>query len=406
MAFCRDWKSTLWRASYKGVPFFVEKDNEAGGRRIAIHQFPHRDDPFLEDMGEDTRNFDVTAYLASDAADAQAAAVIAAGASKGEGILVLPAHGPIKVRCLSFSRDRTKDRAGYIGFSGKFIRAGQASSLVTVASLGNAISTAVDGLMSAAGGALSTAASILGVADYVASSLSGALLQGIGSFEAIRTSSSVEVTASAEVRDELASAVALMPTWVSRTDGISADLVPAIFDAARDLGAGMPPAAVMRDFPAAALSFASPAPSANLGPNDALVAANEAEGYRITRLALLGAYAEAIVNAPLASRQEGISARADVAEIFEAEMEDASALPTGAALVAAIQTVRDATTEYLTRRIVDLAPVANVSANLSMPSLFWAWRLYNDPLRADELVARNRVQHPSFMGTSFEALVR
>ena len=39
-----------------------------------------------------------------------------------------------------------------------------------------------------------------------------------------------------------------------------------------------------------------------------------------------------------------------------------------------------------------------------MPSLYWAWRLYGDPLRAADLVARNAVRHPSFMPETFVAL--
>ena len=39
-----------------------------------------------------------------------------------------------------------------------------------------------------------------------------------------------------------------------------------------------------------------------------------------------------------------------------------------------------------------------------MPSLYWAYRLYADAERAKEVAARNRVYHPSFMPTTFEAL--
>ena len=41
-----------------------------------------------------------------------------------------------------------------------------------------------------------------------------------------------------------------------------------------------------------------------------------------------------------------------------------------------------------------------------MPSLFVAWRLYQDPARVRELVDRNKVPHPSFMPNRFEALSR
>jgi prophage DNA circulation protein len=62
--------------------------------------------------------------------------------------------------------------------------------------------------------------------------------------------------------------------------------------------------------------------------------------------------------------------------------------------------------DFLSRAILDLAPVISVSANLVMPSLFWAWRLYADPARSTQLVTRNKVIHPSFLPAEFEALAR
>src|SRR4051812_3571767 len=81
----RDWLKTLWPASYKGVPFYVEWDEEEGRRRIVEHEFPMRDDPFLEDLGEGVRHYRVDAYVASDGADGEAAAVIAVCAMRGPG---------------------------------------------------------------------------------------------------------------------------------------------------------------------------------------------------------------------------------------------------------------------------------------------------------------------------------
>jgi prophage DNA circulation protein len=62
--------------------------------------------------------------------------------------------------------------------------------------------------------------------------------------------------------------------------------------------------------------------------------------------------------------------------------------------------------DFFTRTIVDLAPVIEVEANAPLPAIVHAWRLYSDPLRAGELVARNNVPHPAFMPLTFEALAR
>src|SRR5258708_18683841 len=139
MTIARDWLNTLWPASYKGVPFHVESDTEKGGRRKAVHKYPGRDDPFIEDMGEDQRDFNVTAYVASDAADADAATVIATCAQPGAGTLVLPAHGPISVQCFTFERKREKDKHGYIALDLYFVRDGAATSQPSTLSPANLV---------------------------------------------------------------------------------------------------------------------------------------------------------------------------------------------------------------------------------------------------------------------------
>jgi hypothetical protein len=45
MAASRDWLASLWPASYMGVAFFFDSDDEKGGRGPKVHEFPGRDDP-------------------------------------------------------------------------------------------------------------------------------------------------------------------------------------------------------------------------------------------------------------------------------------------------------------------------------------------------------------------------
>jgi prophage DNA circulation protein len=142
----RDWLTTLWAASFKGVPFKVERDAEAAGRRIRIHEFPMRDVPYLEDLGELHREFDVMAYVASDSADVDAASLINVCAARGAGLLVLPSHGPITARCLTAERRRDKDRHGYIAIGMRLVREGASSALGSVAMRANLTFAAADNL--------------------------------------------------------------------------------------------------------------------------------------------------------------------------------------------------------------------------------------------------------------------
>lgn len=410
MTVARNWLQSLWNASYKGTPFFVEKDDESGGRRIVVHQFPMRDDPYLEDLGEDKRDFEVTAYVASDRADTDAGQLVVTCATRGAGILVLPTHGQVLVRCLSFSRDRSKDRHGYIAFSLKFVREGAASALASVAALANLIFIAADNLATAAavsfvtsfqtGAAATSRASV----DFVIEAATSGLRDAVSVLEALRSSEPVEPAVSSAQRDAIQKTFDAIPAMLAQPETVSG-APAAIVGIARALGDGLPSTSAVRAFDEViSTSVSAPLAAVYRTNNLRLAAINASGAARVLRLGALSAYCEGIARVVLVDRPAGITLRANVAEYFEAEVEDLPASEID--LIHAISVMRDAVIDYLSRAILDLAPVVMVEANLSMPSLFWAWRLYQDPSRSSEIVARNRVQHPSLMPPSFEALAR
>lgn len=409
MAISRDWLASLWPASYKGVPFYVDRDREEGGRRIVSHEFPMRDDPFNEDLGEKKRTFSVSAYVASDAADAEAAALSAICATRGAGILVLPAHGQIIARCTEFRRDRDKDRAGLVAFSIEFVREGFAFALATISSLANLIFVNADRVVSAVSDAFVADAAIAGAADFVAAAAVDGIQNAAATLEVVRSSAPVDIAVSAAQRTEIQAvydAAAALPSAPSS----AGPLTVRIAASARALGDAMPAASAVRTFEGVWSDYAAPlmaGTASSTAPAPATVnarqaATNAAAADRTLRHALLTSYCEGIARIELTDRPSAITMRANVAEYFDAEL---SALPAErSSLFEALTALRNATIEYLSRAILDLAPIVTVQANLSMPSLFWAWRLYADPLRSAELVARNRVVHPSFMPPEFEAL--
>lgn len=437
----RDWLKDLWLSSFKGVPFWTERDQESGGRRIVKHQFPMRDPPFLEDLGEDLREFDVTAYLASDAADAESAALVAACASRGAGILVMPVQGPVMVRCVSWSRDSFKDRAGYIAFSLKCTREGASSAMVSVAMSANLVFAAAESVASSIATSFLDGLALVGLPDYVVGGVVAGVQDGIATLEALRSTEPVDVTASSTQRRAIASLFDLAPVLVpvpvatgeaavsvaaaqavlarsvQDVNGVVTDpsaienagpaAIPLqVIAIARALGDALPPVSAVRAFEAVVTEpgFASVVVPGRVYPTPGrrAEAENAEQVFRLLRLAALTAYCEAVARVPLADRPAGITLRANVAEYFEAEVGDLP--PSQLDLIRAIGALRDATIAYLSRKVVDLAPVIRLEANLPMPSVFWAWRLYQDPSRASELVARNRVVHPSFMPAQFEAL--
>lgn len=423
MATCRDWLRTLWPASFKGIPFYVEKDMEDGSRRIVIHEFPNRDDPFLEDLGEGPRFYEVTAYVVGQSADGQAAALVAGFASIDPGTLVLNTHGPRQARCMSFSRDRSKDRHGYIAFRAKFVReGGGAAPALSASFLANTVVAAIDAVASVVGAVFSVVAEIVAVVDFVFDAVVGVIETVAAVVDTIISVATVvtDVLDLADyvvalgqdaydvIADVRAAAIDLVKDagdYLDRETGATPEYAERVFEMVRDLSTVMRPRDAMRAFAGAIAQFQDEPVPATAPPSVQQAASNANETRRVFRLAALGAYTEAAVRVPYTSRDEGITARADLVELYEAELGSLTGAARAPAFVALTE-ARNAAVAMLSATIANLAPVVTVSASLSLPGLFWAWRLYQDPNRASELTARNKVQHPSFFPTSFEALAR
>lgn len=146
----RNWMADLWPTSFKGVHFWAERDKHSFGKRLVVHEFPGRDDPFIVDLGAKAQTFDFTAYFIGDTSDREADALVQAFLSGGPGPLVLPAQGPVMARAHTAQRDREKDKEGYFAFSMQFHLEGAANALSPINLLGQLVFDANDAMRGAA----------------------------------------------------------------------------------------------------------------------------------------------------------------------------------------------------------------------------------------------------------------
>lgn len=418
MTMFRDWPRTLRPASYRGVGFFVEQDSIETGRRLEIHEFPHRDTPYVEDLGRAANKIQVTAYVLSDQADREERALRAACERGGAARLVLPLE-TLQAHCQTCSREFSRDRLGYVAFKIAFVRDGSAAGPFPVAFLAARVSD--------------LAAAIVGpLADVVGAAYQGLRVPSKVVDAAVATLREIAAVSDAAIRSVpmeasrvpglLRQAEALFATApdLARTGAVgnahaatsfvarasSASARPMV-DAIAGLVGGLGAAAGVATGPEALaelIAFDRAAP-VRLSPWSRLAAGNDrilATAVRVSALASLAEIIAATVYTdPRAARQ----ARADVAELYDAELQ--RLVPwRDHALYTQLSALAVAVIDLLSRRVADLAPIVIAEAPRAMPSLWWAARLYGSADRAGELVARNRVVHPSFMPTTFEALAR
>ena len=57
------WRERLLSASFRGVEFGVTKASDDVGRRTVRHDYPQRDDPYVEDLGRAPRVISLTGFV-------------------------------------------------------------------------------------------------------------------------------------------------------------------------------------------------------------------------------------------------------------------------------------------------------------------------------------------------------
>lgn len=121
------WRDRLLPASFRGAPFHVASHtSEAAGRRAAVHEYPGRDTPYVEDLGRRTSEYTLQAYVLGPDYDRARDALVAACALPGPGRLVHPALGERQVVCTGCTVSERTDEGGMARVTLALVEAGAA----------------------------------------------------------------------------------------------------------------------------------------------------------------------------------------------------------------------------------------------------------------------------------------
>jgi hypothetical protein len=92
-------------AKFRNANFFVSETGRSVGRRNVVHQFPFKNDPYVEDLGKDIDEFTITGYVIQNPDNefdyfAERDALLSALKEEGPGLLIDPFMGSQKVQLL------------------------------------------------------------------------------------------------------------------------------------------------------------------------------------------------------------------------------------------------------------------------------------------------------------------
>lgn len=445
----------LRAASFRGVPFFVANDKGDYGRRNVVHEYPLRDKPYVEDMGEKARKYSVSGYLFGDDWIAKKDALIAACTARGPALLQLPAEGPKLVACNTLAVSRTKDECGFFAVNMEFVSAdnfGVPAVVGVIESLiGAVIAAAVPSFTSyfdanytpdnVAQFAVDrqTARVVRFTADVIGAVESTPAVDGDLSTDVVQAAISVYQNAADYAQPDTSRSVYLasqpVPSQtiakvagpigfdVTGQSGITvssgaAAIVPMIAHILTNLGnslsadeavTALTPFASwsVQETTVDALIAASRKPLSTAASNpvsssELADAQNGTLFCGMVRSFALMKLAQALSVKKFATRMDAVQARANIVELFNMQI----ALFDEDSVVNVLLKARDLAVQSLSQNMASIVPIITIIAPQSMPSLYWAHRLYEDTSRAEELADRNGVASPAFMPPQFEALAR
>ncbi|MBI6949054.1 DNA circularization protein [Pseudomonas koreensis] len=114
-----NWRDRLLPASFRGVGFWIDQAKTPVGRKGQLHEYPQRDLPYFEDLGQQAKTHDLTAFIiGADCLEQRDKLLKALEAGSGE--LVHPWLGRLQVRVGECDMTHTRQDGGLVTFSLKF----------------------------------------------------------------------------------------------------------------------------------------------------------------------------------------------------------------------------------------------------------------------------------------------
>lgn len=121
------YREQLLEPSFRAVPFAITDVGLSSGRRSATHEYPQRDEAYIEDLGRRTRKFSVSAFVVEPNYLDKRNQLIQALEARGPGTLIHPWYGERTVSVESFSVQEGSSSGGVASFTINFVESGIAT---------------------------------------------------------------------------------------------------------------------------------------------------------------------------------------------------------------------------------------------------------------------------------------
>ncbi|MBN3852012.1 DNA circulation family protein [Paraburkholderia sp. Ac-20340] len=446
-ASANSWWGSLRQASYGGVPFAVVSTSTRFGTRNAVHEYPFRDDAWIETLGKLPRRFQIFGFLIENSRVYGGGAVIVQRdrlvdvCEGGNQTLVHPTFGRIdNVACLDAEAGESVEHGRVIVVRFTFMRNGVQSQTSSTTDTKSLLDEVADDLgvgaeldfVKSAASAIEEGAAVVQTAVGVAVSwvqlgvsvvndvrrfanTASTLVGNFGRFFGAgnsgysgsnQTASSSTTAADLLNNDATARAAvsqastALQKAAANPSDAASLNTAAQAYVVA--LAATMSgPSDAIRSL--INLSSFTPTGTFTDSAIGTAMSTTSTATSALLRRAAIAQLAQTVAIYQPSSYDDAVSMMSTVTSLLDDEIEIAGDASDDNSYTA-LRSMRSAVVADLQARAADLASLATMSFGTTLPALVLAHRIYGDASRADQLVQQIAPVHPLFMPSTFQAL--
>jgi len=378
-----------WRDRYtgkgklRGAEFLVKSSDMTFGRRVAVHEYPQRDVPYVEDLGLKGREFTLDVFVIGPDYHIARDALIVAIEQPGPATLVHPYLGTLRVSVVNARKRESAHDGGRCQFTLTLVVGGENQYPAAQIDTQAAVDAQADKSLTESINDFSSTFDVVGlVADQVAE-VEAELDSVLGAIDNVVGSVTEPLASLIRTPANLGTALA---GSVSRISALVSTPIRAISLYKNLFGTGSNRPIIPTTTPSRRQQAATTTALYNLVKQTALT-----EACRSSSQANYAAYDDAI------------DVRDALLDELDVQMQDAAVTDV---LYTQFVKIRVAVVNDIRTRGADLSRLKTHTPLTTLPVLVIAHQLYGDAQRADEIISRNTLRHPGFVpgGDALEVL--
>jgi len=375
------WRDRLTaRGSFRGVEFWVDADGHDFAPRTVVHQYPNRDEPYVESNGKGAVKYSVSAIVIGQNYDEQRDKLISALATPGPGELRHPFYGTFQANVIKASKRESTKSGGKAVFDITFVKSGNIRYPTTTNNTQDDIDKAVSEVQAAAIDDFGESFNVLGQAQ-----------------EAIDT-----------LTDELNNALAEVEKAIGNVTGPIAEMIRA----PADMGAAimgsigrikrqvLNPINALNIYKDMFFSGLNRLPLPQVTPGQQQQVKNlQALDRLIQRAAMVGA-GSVVATINFKTTNHALNTAGEMTGAINAHIAAVDQLDGGViddAVYNALIDLRGSVTTDLHQRAAQLPRLIDYTLPGTLPAIVLAHKLYGDANRDQEINDKNSIQHPGFL---------